>query len=79
MSGFASTAPPINVRRTQQQRVAALLEEIAARRRRLYALKAYGARPAGLRSLKAELAAVRDELAEVTDEGATLRAGRRVA
>ena len=79
MSGFASTAPPINVRRTQQQRVAALLEEIAARRRRLYALKAYGARPAGLRSLKAELTAVRDELAEVTDEGATVRAGRRVA
>ena len=56
-------------RRTQQQRVAALLDEIAARRRRLYALKAYGARPAGLRALKTELTAVRDELAEVTARG----------
>jgi len=53
-------------RRAQQHRVAALLDEIAARRRRLYALKAWGARPAGLRTLKAELAAVRHELAEAT-------------
>jgi len=51
----------------QQRRVDELLDEIAARRRRLYALKAWGARPAGLRTLKGELAAVRDELAEVTD------------
>ena len=70
----ASTAPSLNVRRMQQHRVAALLDEIAARRRRLYALKASGARPAGLRPLKAELAAVRHELAEVTD-ATTLRAG----
>jgi len=45
----------------QQHRVAALLDEIAARRRRLYALKA-------------ELAEIRHELAEVTDAATTLRA-----
>ena len=55
----------MNIRRGQQLRVAALLDEIAARRQQLYVLKAYGARPAGLRTLKAELRAVRDELAEV--------------
>lgn len=63
-----------DARRLQQHRVATLLDEIAARRRRLYALKAYGARPAGVRPLKAELAAVREELAEVTDATA-FRAG----
>ena len=69
MAGFASTAPPVNVRRAQQHRVAALLDEIAARRQRLYALRAWGARPAGLRTLKAELAVLRDELAEATARG----------
>ena len=64
-----------DARRTQQHRVAALLDEIAARRPRLYALRAYGARPAGMRPLKAELAAIRQELAEVTDAATTLRAG----
>ena len=78
MSRLAETAS-MNVRHTQQRRVAALLDEIAARRQRLYVLKAYGVRKAGMRSLKAELREVRDELAEVTNEGATLRAGRRVA
>ena len=67
----------MNVRRTQQRRVAALLDEIAARRQRLYVLKAYGARPAGLRTLKAELTAVRDELAEVTNP-ATREPNRQV-
>ena len=65
MSGLAETAS-MNVRHTQQRRVAALLDEIAARRQRLYVLKAYGVRPAGMRSLKAELTAVRDELAGQT-------------
>ena len=67
----------MNARRRQQLRVAELLDEIAVRRRRLYVLKAYGARPAGLRPLKAELRAVRDELAEVaraTHEQAPARA-----
>jgi hypothetical protein len=64
MSLVAETAS-MNVRRRQQLRVAELLDDIAARRQRLYVLKAYGARPAGLRTLKAELRAVRDELAEV--------------
>jgi hypothetical protein len=72
MSRLAETAS-MNVRRTQQRRVAALLDEIAARRQRLYVLKAYGARPAGLRTLKAELTAVRDELAEVTNPATTPR------
>ena len=72
MSRLAETAS-MNVRRTQQQRVAALLDEIAVRRHRLYVLKAYGARPAGLRTLKAELTAVRAELAEVTDAATTAR------
>ena len=65
MSHLAETAS-MNVRHTQQRRVAALLDEIAARRQRLYVLKAYGVRRAGMRTLKAELTAVRDELAEVT-------------
>src|SRR6185295_13622477 len=66
MSRLAETAS-LNVRHMQQRRVAALLDEIAARRQRLYVLKAYGVRRAGMRSLKAELSEVRDELAEVTN------------
>jgi hypothetical protein len=66
MSRDAETAS-MNVRRRQQRRVAALLDEIAVRRQRLYVLKAYGARPAGLQALKAELRAVRDELADATN------------
>ena len=66
MSHLAETAS-LNVRHTQQRRVAALLDEIAARRQRLYVLKAYGVRRAGMRTLKAELSEVRDELAEVTN------------
>jgi hypothetical protein len=66
MSRLVDTAST-NVRRTQQRRVDALLDEIAARRRRLYVLKAYGVRTAGMRPLKAELREVRDELAEVTN------------
>ena len=61
----------MNQRRTQQQRVDALLDEIAGRRQRLYVLKAYGVRPAGMRTPKAELRAVRDELAHVTNAAAT--------
>jgi hypothetical protein len=72
MSGLAETAS-MNVRRTQQRRVAVLLDEIAARRQRLYVLKAYGVRKAGMRSLKDELTAVRDELAEVTNAATTPR------
>jgi hypothetical protein len=70
MSGLAETAS-MNVRRMQQRRVGVLLDEIAARRQRLYVLKAYGVRKAGMRSLKDELTAVRDELAEVTNAATT--------
>jgi hypothetical protein len=66
MSTLAAT-DPMSVRRKRQRRVAELLDEIAARRHRLYVLKAYGVRPAGLRAPKAEFAAVRNELAEVVD------------
>ena len=53
----------INRRRKHQQRVAALLEQIEERRRRLYVLSVGGARAAGVRDLKAELGALRAELA----------------
>jgi hypothetical protein len=72
MSRLAETGS-MNVRHTQQRRVDALLDEIAARRQRLYVLKAYGVRAAGMRPLKAELTAVRDELAEVTNPATTPR------
>ena len=72
MSRLADTVST-NVRRTQQRRVDALLDEIAARRQRLYVLKAYGVRAAGMRPLKAELREVRDELAAVTNGATTSR------
>ena len=56
-----------HTRREHQQHVAALLDELGERRRRLYALQAGGARPAGLRELKAELRAVRSELAAAVE------------
>ena len=68
MSSLTAT-DRMSVRRKRQRRVAELLDEIAARRHRLYVLKAYGVRPAGLRAPKAEFAAVRNELAEVVDAG----------
>ena len=68
MSVLAAT-DPMSVRRKRQRKVAELLDEIAARWHRLYVLKAYGVRPAGLRAPKAEFAAVRNELAEVVDAG----------
>jgi hypothetical protein len=73
---FVAETTDMNARRRQQVRVDALLDEIAARRRRLYVLKAYGARPAGLRPLKAELRAVRDELADVARTTHEQAAGR---
>jgi hypothetical protein len=53
----------LSPRRSYQHHVAALLEEIEQRRRRLLLLRANGVLPAGLRELKAELQAVREELA----------------
>jgi hypothetical protein len=50
-------------RRSHQRRVSALLDELEQRRHRLSVLRARGAQPAGLRDLKAELHAVRAELA----------------
>jgi hypothetical protein len=59
-----------DARRRHQRYVAALLDELEARRQRLYVLKAYGARAAALRDLKAELEAFRDELAAAVDAAA---------
>ena len=52
---------------SHQRRIARLLDELEQRRQRIYLLHARGARPAGLRDLKAELHAVRDELAAAVD------------
>ena len=46
----------VSSRREHQLQVAALLDELEERRRHLYRLKAGGARMAGLRDLKSELA-----------------------
>ena len=62
---MTSTVP--YTRRRHQRRIAALLDELEQRRQRLYLLQARGARPAGLRDLKAELQALRDELAATVD------------
>jgi hypothetical protein len=60
------TATPITPdgRRAHQQRVTALLDELEAQRRRLYRLKAAGARRAGMRGLKSDLESTRLELLE---------------
>ena len=52
-------------RRARQHEIASLLDELEERRRHLYRLKARGARPAGLRDLKAELEAAHGRLLEV--------------
>jgi hypothetical protein len=54
---------PLSPRLGYQHRVAVLLDEIERRRRELLVRHANGALSAGLRDLKAELQAVRAELA----------------
>ena len=51
-----------DLRRLRRERVDALLAELDERRRRVYRLAAGGARPAGLRDAKAELADARRRL-----------------
>ena len=63
MTSFVANDAPADERRRHQQRVDSLLHELDDRRRRLYLLHARGARPAGLRDLKAELREVRSALA----------------
>jgi hypothetical protein len=53
----------LSPRRSYQQHVTALLDEIERRRGQLMLMRANGVLPAGLRDLKAELQAVREELA----------------
>jgi hypothetical protein len=59
-----------SARRSHQRHVAALLEELDERRQQLCLRHAYGAQPAGLRDQKAELQAVRDDLAAAIDAAA---------
>ncbi len=60
---MATVAQELPVRRSEI--VAALLEQIEERRRRVYAAQANGVRPAGFRSLKYDLRGLREELARV--------------
>jgi hypothetical protein len=53
-------------RRARRVAVDALLEELAAERRRLYLRKTYGVRGAGLRDLKGEYESTRRRLAELS-------------
>ena len=51
--------------RSRPQLVAALLDQIAELRQRLYLAQANGVQPAGFRDLKDKLRSLREELAEV--------------
>jgi hypothetical protein len=62
------TSIALHTRRRHQRRITRLLAELEQRRQRLYVLQARGARPAGLRDLKAELHELRDELAAAVDD-----------
>ena len=52
-------------RRTRQSQVESLLDELAARRRRLLQLKAGGALPAGLRDQKRDFRSAQQRLHDV--------------
>jgi transcription elongation GreA/GreB family factor len=56
----------MNNRKHHQHRVAALLDEIEARRHELYVRKAAGVRAAGMRNIKSAYHAAQEELAAVT-------------
>lgn len=60
---MAAVAHQLPTRRPEL--VAALLEEIEERRRRIYEAQANGVQPAGFRSLKDDLRGLREELARV--------------
>ena len=63
----APSLPARDARRRHQEQVAALLDAIDERRRRLYSLQAHGVRPAAAAELKEELKAIRRTLQSVTD------------
>jgi len=63
MTAVASPLAGVGSRHGYQSRVAALLDEIDRRRYRLLLLRTNGATREALAGLKAELRAVRDELA----------------
>lgn len=69
MTAVVAQPLELNPRRSYQRRVAALLDEIERRRHRLMVFSANGASRAGLRDLKAELQAVRNELAAILAAG----------
>jgi hypothetical protein len=68
MSATLRERPAAVPRRSHQARVAALLEAIEERRRRLYLAQANGVRPAGVRELKDELKGMRAALAATLAE-----------
>jgi transcription elongation GreA/GreB family factor len=69
----------MNNHENHQTRVAALLDEIEARRHELYVRKAAGVRAAGMRNLKSAYHAAQEELAAVTAAAGSAPASSRVA
>jgi hypothetical protein len=65
-----AVAAGTDTRREHQLHIAALLDELEERRRRIHVLQAYGVRAAGLRDLKSDLGAVRTRLAVAVDRAA---------
>lgn len=70
MTAAAQHLPLLDSRRRHQAQVAALLDAIDERRRRLYRLQAYGVTPAAAAELKEELKAIRRKLAATVGSAA---------
>jgi hypothetical protein len=70
MTAAAPQLPALDSRRGHQAQVAALLDAIDERRRRLYRLQAYGVTPAAAADLKEELRSIRRKLAAAVGTGA---------
>jgi hypothetical protein len=70
MTAAAPQLPALDSRRRHQAQVAALLDAIDERRRRLYLLQAYGVTPAAAADLKEELRSIRRKLAAAVGTGA---------
>ena len=71
MTAAAEQLPALDSRRRHQAQVAALLDAIDERRRRLYRLQAHGVTPAAAAELKEELKTVRRKLAATVGAAAT--------
>ena len=73
---MAAVAQPLaaQTRREHQEYVAALLDRLEELRRRIRVRQAHGVRSAGLRDLKADLRAAREELAAAVGGPAAIQA-----